>query len=50
MLAASLTAGLDASPGEDRAEGGLEAEARTLLHELRHLIAASSSQRVVPDC
>ncbi|CAE6935727.1 arsB [Symbiodinium sp. CCMP2592] len=27
VLAASLTAGLDASPGEDRAEGGLEAEA-----------------------
>ena len=36
MLAASLTAGLDSSPGEDRAEGDPEAEAPMLLQELRH--------------
>ncbi|CAE7705598.1 arsB, partial [Symbiodinium necroappetens] len=36
VLAASLTAGLDASPGEDRAEGDPEAEASMLSQELRH--------------
>ena len=35
VLAASLTAGLDAPPGEDLAEGDLEAEA-----PMRHFFAA----------
>ena len=43
MLAASLTAGLDSSPGEDWAEGDPEAEAPMLLQELRHLLPASCS-------
>ena len=53
VLAASLTAGLDASPGEDPADGDLEAEAPMLLQELRHFFAAScslASQCLDPDC
>ena len=54
MLAASLTAGLDSSPGEDRAEGDPEAEAPVLLQELRHYfitaLCSFTSQRCDADC